>query len=98
MDLELQDLQRHQPANIEAETDAAVNELWTMAEEFEKADPALLRELIRRMVARIDVKFGEVRQGKQIKRPVTGGTLSLRPDPNLSVMFNSGCRRKPIKL
>jgi site-specific DNA recombinase len=68
------------PVDLEAEADAVVDKLWTLAEELQNAEPARLRELIRRMVARIDLWFDHVPKGNRVECPLSRGMIELRPD------------------
>jgi DNA invertase Pin-like site-specific DNA recombinase len=81
------------PADIEAEADATVDRLWTMADELDldNAEPARLREVIRRMVSRIDLWFEHVPQGKRTLCPLAKGTIELQADE----MFTQGQHGKP---
>jgi hypothetical protein len=67
------------PVDLEAEADAVVDKLWTLAEELQNAEPARLRELIRRMVARIDLWFDHVPKGNRVECPLSRGMIELRP-------------------
>jgi site-specific DNA recombinase len=68
------------PVDLEAEADAVVDKLWTLADELQHADPARLRELVRRMVARIDLWFDRVPKGNRVECPLSRGVIELRPD------------------
>ena len=61
-----------------------------MGDELDKADPARLRELMRRMVSRIDLWFAEEKQGKRTVHPLAKGTIDLRPDPVFSKVVSRG--------
>jgi hypothetical protein len=88
---ELDDLEQpRDPADIEAEVEAAVSRLWTLAEELGQADPARLRELIRRMVARIELHFDHIQRGPRVECPLSKGTIDLRPDPILFRLVSRG--------
>ncbi len=52
----------------------------SLAEELQNAEPARLRELIRRMVARIDLWFDHVPKGNRVECPLSRGMIELRPD------------------
>ena len=71
------------PHNIEAEADAAVDRLWTLANDLQGTDPARLREVIRRMVGRIELWFDHVPHGKRVECPLSKGRIELQP----SVVF-----------
>ena len=66
---ELVALEDHAPADLEADVEATVDRLWTLADELGKANPARLRELVRRMVARIDLWFDAKQIGPRVERP-----------------------------
>ncbi len=78
------------PVDLEAEVDAVVDHLWTLHEEFGEAKPARLRELIHRMVSRIDLHFDHVQKGSRVECPLSRGTIDLRPDPILYRLVNRG--------
>ena len=76
--------------DLEAQADAAVDRLWTLCEELQKAPPARLRELVRQMVSRIRLRFGRKRQGRRTTYPFLGGKVDLRPDPVLYRLVSRG--------
>jgi len=88
---ELEAMERTKPTNIESEADAAVDRLWTLRSELDRAKPARLRELVRRMVARIDLHFDAVPKRTRTEHPFREGFIDLRPDPSL-VVYNSVSR------
>ena len=87
---DLAELERTEAGDVEAEADAAADRLWNLAEELTKAKPARLREIVHRMVARIELHFGQVKKGTRIERPFSNGTIDLRPDPVLSKLVSRG--------
>ena len=68
------------PIDLDAEADAVVDRLWGLGEELQQADPARLRELLRRMVERIELRFKHVPKGKRVECPLTGGEIRLHPE------------------
>jgi len=72
---------RLRPVDAEAEADCALNRLWCLEQEIEGAEPARLRELIRRIVGRVDLYFDHVPRGKRIECPLSRGVIELRQDP-----------------
>ena len=89
---ELVNLEDHAPADLEADVEATVDRLWTLADELGKANPARLRELIRRMVSRIDLWFDAKQIGPRVKRPFSKGCIDLRPDPLFFRLVSRGDR------
>ena len=80
---ELSDWEPVPAPDLEAQADAAVDQLWALCEELQKAPPARLRELVRQMVSRIRLRFGKKKQGRRTIYPFLGGKVELRPDPVL---------------
>ncbi len=78
------------PVDVAAEADAAVDRLWGLAEELEKAPPVRVRELVRRMVARVELRFGRVEKAKRVECPFLKGRIELRPDPLLCSPVSRG--------
>ena len=77
---ELEVLDRPQkPLDLESEVEAAVDRLWTLAEELGHAEPARLRELIRRMVARIELHFDHIQRGPRVECPLSRGISTYGP-------------------
>ena len=85
---ELDSLTADQPTDLDAATDAISERLWSLAAEFDTAEPARLREVIRQMVTRIELFFDKKQKRTRVERPFSNGTIDLRPDlvcPDLSV-------------
>jgi hypothetical protein len=57
---------------------------WTLHRDLEKARLAKLRELIQRMVERIELPFDAVPKAKRTDYPYSRGPITLRPDASLS--------------
>ena len=87
---ELTALSETDPVDLESEVEATVDRLWRLADELEKPDPARLRELIRRMVVRIDLWFDAKQNGPRVERPLSKGCIDLRPDPLLFKLVSRG--------
>ena len=83
------------PQNIEAEAEAAVDRLWTLANDLQGADPARLREVIRRMVGRIELWFDHVPHGKRVECPLSKGTIELQPSEIFFGQVSRGDRIEP---
>jgi site-specific DNA recombinase len=79
-----------EPIDVEATADEAIDRLWSLADELQKARPERLRELLRRMVARIDLHFDRVQRGKRLECPFSNGTIHLRPDPAMCRVVSRG--------
>jgi site-specific DNA recombinase len=71
------------PIDLEAEVEAAVAHLWTLAADLNQADPARLRELFNRMVESIELWFDHVPRGKKTICPLSKGVVNLRPDSTI---------------
>ena len=76
--------------NLELEADTVVDRLWTLGEELQEAPPARLRELVRQMVTRIDLRFNRTKQGRRTLYPFAGGKVSLRPSPLMYRLVSRG--------
>jgi hypothetical protein len=77
---QLEAMENSEDLDIEAETEATLQQLWSIGEELKSAPLPRLRELLRRMVARIDLEFGRKEKGTRVERPFSKGTIDLRPD------------------
>jgi len=93
---ELTAMESLKPTDVPAEADRIVDRLWSLGRELEKAKPARLRELVRRMVARVDLWFDSVQKRTRTEHPFLRGCIDLRPDPSL-VVFNSVNRGEPCR-
>lgn len=60
--------------------DAKVEAMWRLANEISRAEPARVREVLRRMVERIDLSFARVPKGGRVFYPLASGTIAYRPD------------------
>jgi len=69
------------PVDADAEADSVLSRLWSLEQEIQEAEPARLRELIRRIVGRIDLFFDHVPHGKRIKCSLSRGMIELKQDP-----------------
>jgi hypothetical protein len=75
------DLTEHRQAgNTEADVEAALNELWTLADGLDSDKPTVLREVIRRLVSQIDLWFDAKQNGPRVERPLSEGVIDLRPE------------------
>jgi hypothetical protein len=75
--------------DTEADIEAALSELWTLADGLDSDDPATLREVIRRLVSRIDLYFDAKQNGPRVERPLSKGVIDLRPE---AAAFKLDCR------
>ncbi|MEX2138583.1 MAG: recombinase family protein [Pirellulales bacterium] len=71
------------PKATRSDPEAHARRLWSLHLQFDKADPKTLRELLRRMVSRIDLWFERQQSGKKEFTRCVRGVVSLRPDPDL---------------
>jgi site-specific DNA recombinase len=83
--------------DVEAVADSVANRLWTLAEELTTAPPSRLREVVRRMVDRIDLRFEQTKWGRKSVSRFASGTIDLRPDSDLYKLVSRG-NWKPIEL
>lgn len=65
---------------LEAKVQKAVQMLARLQEQLHKADPALLRDVLREMVDRIECWFEHVQRGKRSYQTLSQGFIYLRPD------------------
>ncbi len=64
----------------DAEVEAIVGRVWTLADDLQKADPARVRELFNRLLASIELWFDTVPRGKGAVHPLANGIVHVRPD------------------
>lgn len=80
LEAELADLERRNTvADQEGEVDAIVDRLWRLDQELQDATPARLRELLGRMVQRIELKFELIPRGKRVECKAAGGMVLVHP-------------------
>jgi DNA invertase Pin-like site-specific DNA recombinase len=78
------------PIDVEGEAERVTARLDSLSADLnEKVDPAKLREVVRRMVDRIDLFFDRVPRGKRVECPLSKGVINLRRD---SAIFSLECR------
>jgi hypothetical protein len=78
------------PIDVESEAERVTARLDSLSADLnEKVDPATLREVVRRMVDRIDLFFDRVPRGKRVNCPLSKGVINLRRD---STIFSLECR------
>lgn len=80
------------PGDIEAQADMLVERLWTLGEELQSAEPCRLRELLHRLVGRIELWFDHVPRGQRVECPLARGTIDLRQDRALFGLDSRGDR------
>jgi len=80
---ELDDIERTDcDANLDAQAEQILESLWTMHAGLEYGgDPSRRRELLRRVIDRIDLHFDSVQKGKRSSHPCSKGDIHLRHDP-----------------
>ena len=71
------------------EVEAALDALRRLRETFDAAGPEDLRELLPEIVSKVELNYTHKQDGKRSKNKVTGGTIWLRLDPNLSLLCNT---------
>jgi len=69
------------PVDDDAEAESVLNQLWSLEQEIQEAEPARLCELIRRIVGRVDLYFDHIPRGKRIKCSLSRGMIELGQDP-----------------
>ena len=92
MAAEMAGLENAPAGGVDGNVKEAVDRLWNLAEELGKAPPARLRELVRRMVRRIDLWFDKKRVGPRFVCPLLTGIIDLRPDPSFYRLDSRGDR------
>ncbi len=78
--VQIKAVDRTESVDIEADVKAALDKMWTLADEIDTAEPARLRELIRRMVSRIELYFDTNPKGNRVERPFSKGFFTLREE------------------
>lgn len=76
--------------DLEAQADALVDRLWTLTQELGEAPPPRLREIVRRMVSRIDLRFRQEKWGRKTVSRFDAGEIVLRPDSDLYKLVSRG--------
>jgi DNA invertase Pin-like site-specific DNA recombinase len=66
--------------DLDAAVAAAESWLWRLREAAGGADPAVLGDLIRQMVARIEFRWDRQQRGRRTRYVLTGGVIHLRAD------------------
>lgn len=86
------------PNDLDGEAKLITDRLDSISADLnEKVDPAKLREVLRRMVDRIDLYFDHVPRGKRIECPLSKGIINLRRDSLISSLVSRG-DRTPVEL
>jgi DNA invertase Pin-like site-specific DNA recombinase len=78
------------PVDVEAQAEALAQRLWTFTEEVAKATPARQRELLRRVVGKISLRFRQTKWGRKSVSRFDGGTVDLRPHSDLYSLVSRG--------
>jgi DNA invertase Pin-like site-specific DNA recombinase len=79
--------------DVDAVADRIVSRLSGLADELETAPPDRMRELLRRLVGRIELWFDHVPRGKRVECPLSRGSIELRQDRVLFGLDSRGDRR-----
>ncbi len=78
----------HSARERDQEVEAALDELRTLRESLNAAEPGELRELISGIVVRIELEFSHDTSGKQTRNTIKRGKVLIRPEAGLgSLMF-----------
>ncbi len=77
---------------LEQMADAAVDRLWSIAEEFDTAPAPRMRQLLSEMVERVDLYFDSIPKGKRVECPLSKGVATLRRDSQIFGVDNRGDR------
>jgi hypothetical protein len=88
---ELGEIERSEAIDVEVEVEDRAKRVWSLGAEIARAKPAGIREVIGRMVSRIDLFFGTVEKRTRTEHPFERGVIELRPDAALC-LFNSVSR------
>jgi len=73
------------PVDLDAEAERIADSLSAIGDQLTTEDPAILREVLRRFVARITCRWGYKKPGKRASYPFLEGKVELRPQPPFSV-------------
>ncbi|MGE3180933.1 MAG: recombinase family protein [Phycisphaerae bacterium] len=74
--------------DVEAQVEAAVARLWTLAADLDRTKPERLREVFRRMVDSIDLYFDRQKTRGGIRTPLAKGIIGFRRDSLLSPLVS----------
>jgi hypothetical protein len=86
-------VERSKPLDIDVEVEATVKVAWSLAADLEKADPARLREMFRRMVESIDCYFEQQPTKGRSQSRFSKGVITLRNHSELSQVVSRDDRR-----
>jgi hypothetical protein len=65
--------------SVEGQVKATVDRLWALTADFGTKEPAKMRELLRRMVARVDFWFEPTEPGARQRNRCVRGVIELQP-------------------
>ncbi len=77
----------HSAADQGQAAEAALDALRTLRITFDAADPEDIRELIKTLVVKIELHYSHKHDGKRAKNTIEGGTIFVRPDKRLSLLY-----------
>jgi len=80
-------------ADMEQTLDQAEAHLWHLREAIEKADPMLLREVIREFVSKIELHFEKIQAHRKIRSPFKSGVIFVRPQSELESHLDTAVGR-----
>lgn len=87
---ELAELEQQRPEDVETAAKESADRLWMLAESLQQAKPAKLREILSRIIARIDLHFERKEKSTRVEGPFSFGILHLRPDSVLCSLVSRG--------
>ena len=83
--------------SLEEEAEAVVDELWALGERLTDADPAVLREVLRQFVSRIECRWEpQATKSGQTRYQFSKGTVELREQTGFSVSGVLPCASQHI--
>jgi DNA invertase Pin-like site-specific DNA recombinase len=84
---------RAEVADLEERIAAAEKALWTLRESIHKADPPLVRSLLRELVERIELRWSHRRTAKTTRGRLEGGVVHVKGGSDYSFMAARRCER-----
>jgi DNA invertase Pin-like site-specific DNA recombinase len=87
---ELAELEQQRPDDVENAAKETADGLWKLAESLQQAKPTKLREVLSRIIARIDLTFGRKEKSTRVECPFSNGVMYLRPDSLLTSLVSRG--------
>jgi len=71
-------------ADLDAEAERIADQMWAIGERLGDSDPAVLRDVLRQFVYRIECRWETTRHQKQSRSRLVGGTVELWPQTPFS--------------